>query len=441
MAIPTLGGFIWHHQWNAPGEGPYSIVAKLIHANAIPASRLKEVIYWKGTEGANLLMPKPKQSLDERSASLARLIHDSSLFSSLRYQHLKLANDQALRYCCKCMSTGFQAAIAQIEGFDECPIHKEPHLSICKRCGASTPPYYLGNKDRLPKFSCRQCGFPFGGSVLIERRLDAWRPPDELHRLNWIHTWLRKINDHQNIDGTLTSTWNTTPFLEEGEDHYWRRAVFALLCRLFPDPIICPPKSVRNLSVFGPFPFNLSFPRPSKYESVNPSKLLRHLPWGCKFEDHRLKLRMPSFGVLVPDDPSVPPSIHAKIIFHAQFEHLNYDLDDWGFGTWLSSRAIVEVLDDRYHRVAFKGFEDKTFVKAILEATLMAAERIANEWNRLLLGMSRSDTTRINDEWLTACTRWASRLGCWREQGYFPIGLILARDNTSQERAIYLAVA
>lgn len=101
----------------------------------------------------------------------------------------------------------------------------------------------------------------------------------------------------------------------------------------------------------------------------------------------------------------------------------------------------MEVLDDRYHRVSFAGFGDKTFVKAILESTLIAAERIANEWNRLLLEMSRSDTARINDEWLTACNRWASRLGRWREQGYFPIGLILARDTTSLERAIYLAVA
>ena len=441
MAIPTLGGFIWHHQWGAPGEGPYSIVAKLINANAIPASRLKKVIYWKDTEGANLLMPRPKQSLNERSASFARLIRDSSLISVLNCQNIKLANDQALRYCCKCMSSGFQAAIAQIEGFDECPIHKEPHLSICKRCGASSPPYYLGNKDRLPRFSCRQCGYPFGGNVLIERRLDAWRPPDGFHRLDLIHEWLRKINNYQNIDGTLTSTWNTTLFLEDEEDLYWRRTVFALFCRLVPDPNIQPPKSVHNLSVFGPFTFNLSFPRPSKYETVNPSKLLRHLPWRCKFEDHRQKLRMPSFGVLVPDDPAFPPSIHAKLIFHAQFEHLNYSLDDWGFGIWLSSRAIVEVLDERYRRAAFKGFEDKTFVKAILEATLMAAERIANEWNRCLRGMSSTDTARINDEWLTACTRWASRLGRWREHGYFPIGLILAKDKSSLERVIYLAVA
>lgn len=440
MAIPTLGGLIWHPLWNAPGEGPYSIVAKLIHANALPASYFKEVIRWKGPAGASLLRPKPLPSLNERAASLARLIQDSSLSRFSWNIHSALAGDQTLRYCRTCMSSGFQAAIAQIDGFDDCPIHKEPHLSICDRCGATTPPYYLGNNDRLPKFSCMKCGLPFGGGVLIERRLDAWRPPDHLHRLDFIHQWLREINDEQRILWPGALGWNTTRFLEDGEDQHRRRAVFAALRTLVPNSKIPSPKSAPGLDIFGPFSVDISFERPLQYLSVPAYDIARQLPRGCELDDYRRNLRMPSFGVPVPDDPTVPPLVHAKLIFRAQFELLSDVLEERRFSTVFSSNEIMELLSAQ-RSISFKMLEDKTFVRAVLAATRMAAEKIANEWHRLLLGINRTDTTRFNESWLTACNRWSGRLGCWREHGYFPIGLIIARHSISWERGIYLAVA
>lgn len=438
MTISSLSGLIWRSQWNAPGEGPYSIVAKLLHANFLPPRYLKDVIRWRSPEGHSLLFPRPLQSSNERVASLGRMLQDSSLSMLARYMHGELAGDQALRYCRTCMSTGFQAAIAQIDGLDVCPIHMEPHLSSCVRCGSRTPPYYLGNNDRLPGFSCRKCSAPFGNSGLIERRPDAWRPPEHLYRLDPIHQWLKKIEDYWCISWPSVSAWETTQFLEEGEEKHRRRAVFNVLSMLAPDPNLSSSTLAPNVEIFGPIALASDQPLEHLTSMVHPDT--RQLLPRNELSKHRRNLRMPSFGVAVPDDPIVPPSVHATLIWCAQFELDAETLDGQGIPTGLIADVIPDLLNT-HPRMPSGELVKTSITQSALAATWSAANRIAIEWHRLLIDLRRETATPFEVGWRTACNLWIRRLGCWRNYGYFPVGEVVTRDPASGNACIYFVVA
>lgn len=438
MAIPSLNGLIWRSKWNAPGEGPYSIVAKLLHANSLPPRYLRDVIRWRHPEGHSLLFPTPLQSSNERIASLGRLLQESSISTFARYMHGELAGDEALRYCRTCIGTGFQAAIAQIDGLDDCPIHKEPHLSRCIRCGAKTPPYYLGDGDRFPRFYCGKCGAPFGDDALIERRLDAWRPPEQLDRLDLIHQWLRKIDDYWCFSWPSVSKWDTTRFLEEGEEEHRRRAVFAVLGTLAPDPNLPSPKLGPNVEIFGPYP--LTNNQASEHFMPLSSQAFRQLLSETKLDQYRRNLRTPSFGIAVPDDPIVPPSIHAALIWRAQFKR-NAEVLDWNTFSMKSIADVVPDLMDPRQTITSRTLFSERIKQGVLAATWCAANRIATEWHHLLINLRDICTIPFDEGWLTACTRWNGRLGCWRDYGYFPVGKIITRDPTSGNANLYLVVA
>ena len=438
MTTPSLGGLIWRSQWHAPGEGPYSTVAKLLHANYLPPSSLRGAIRWSNPEGPSLLSPKLLQSSTERVALLGRMLQDASISTLAQYMHVELAGDQVLRYCRTCMGTGFQATVAQIDGLDACPIHNEPYFNSCAHCGAKMPPYRLGDGDRIPRFSCWKCCRALGHGGLIERKFDAWIPPDNLDRLSSIHQWLRKIEDYWCLGWPTVSGWDTTKFVEEGEDIYRRRAIFAVLRTLVPDRSIPCPKFEPNVKILGPFAITRNLP--PLFLTQLESQATRKLRPGSEIGEYRRNLRTPSFGVPVPDTPLVPPTIHAKLIWRAQFENTVDDLDEHTFPTEFSLNTISDLLNARL-TIPSEAFGDTTIVEAALAATWLVAERIAAEWHRLLVDLCSScNTTRIDEGWLTACNRWARRLGRWKDNGYFPIGVVIARDPKSGASRLYLTI-
>lgn len=434
MAIPSLNGLIWRSQWNAPGEGPYSIMAKLIHANGVPPNYFKDVIRWRHPEGASLLFPKLQRLTNERIASFGRLLNDSSIARLARYMHGEVAGDQALRYCRTCMATGFQAAIAQIDGLDVCPIHKEPHLNSCVRCGTRTPPYYLGNGDRLPRFSCWKCGAPFGNGASIDRRPDAWHPPEHLDRLEFIHQWLKKIDDYWHISWPSLTGWDTTKLLDDEYGENRRRTIFGVIIHFVPAPNVPSPTIDLNLQIFGPY--RLTEDLQSKYLEMPNYHFSELALESSKIDGYRQYFRTPSFGIPVPDDPVVPPAIHAAIIWTAQakqFAQIQHD-----------NAATLGLKWDKTHshQTFFGEAKNSELVRqGFLAATWCAALRIATEWHQLLIDLRKSKPSDFDDNWRIACDRWSSRLGSWIKNVFFPVGEVITRDSITGEPSLYFIVA
>lgn len=432
MAIPLLGGLIWRSEWHTLGEGPYSTAAKIIHANCLRPSYFRDALHWKYPDGPNLLCPAIHQRSENLAIPIERLITDSSIHRLAPNIYDQLAGSQALRYCQACMTTGFQATIAQIDGLDLCPIHCEPHRSSCIRCGARTPRYHLGNNEGLPRFSCWKCHAPFGSGGLIEAKFDVWAPPNDLHRLDPIHRWLSKINDRSSIIWPSLANWDSTKFIEDECEAHRREAVFSVFTTLVSGLSFSKRQFEPKITFFGPFQISL-VRRPKDVCEVA-------FPGGSAsdFDDYRDSFRTPSFGVPVPVDPMVPLRIHAQQIWRAQFsEYLRCRRADH---LPLTHNVVAEILGEQKFWFEL-GSINNTFKLGIVAAAWLTAERIAAEWQRILVGLSSKPRTQRDEAWITACNHWEHRLGCWRYYEYFPVAAIVIRAASSEEPEVYLAVA
>ena len=96
--IPSPGGIVWCSRWNAIGEGPYSLAAKMLNANNLKTRYYKGVIRWERTIGASLLNPRPIESESEPAATLGRMLRQASLAARIPHLYKELASDRELRY-------------------------------------------------------------------------------------------------------------------------------------------------------------------------------------------------------------------------------------------------------------------------------------------------------------------------------------------------------
>ncbi len=438
MSIPTFDGLIWRPRWQAPGEGPYSIVAKLLQANSISRNQLLRMLRWGSGEEHQLILSKANSPYIDKDGSIGQLIKNSSLSRRTRLIHNYLAGHEALRYCPKCIATGFQAAIAQIDGVDVCPIHGEPHLHSCLRCGAKTPPYAIGKNERLPKFSCWKCGVPYSKGEQIDQNLDLWRPPEQIDRLDSIHRWLGKVDDLSLINWYGLLRWSTTRLLENGEREHLRRAIFAGYQKFIRDQDVPNPIIEPNIEILGGV-FITKNP-----DSERPPPVWRY-PIPKEFINNnadqvRKYFRTPSFGVPVPDNPIVPAKTHAHLIWRAQFVEFKGHFDDFSGPQFLTPKQIRDVLYTGQTVLPERIYLEYS-LQCILKATWVASERIATEWHSWLVENRTTSGCHNDDAWLSACNRWQHLLGRWRNFRCFPVGTVAATDQTSRNKYLYFVVA
>lgn len=437
--IPSSGGIVWCSRWNVIGEGPYSLAAKMLNANNLKTRYFRGVIRWGRTIGASLLDPRPIESESELAAKLGRMLHQASLAARIPHLYKELADDRELRYCPKCMSTGFQAAIAQIQGIDHCPIHGEPHRNACMRCGSKTPPYFLEDNSWLPGFSCRVCGAPFGGDVLIDRRLDVWTPPEHLYRLDPILCWLERINDSKEIHWVNVSEWSATRLSPDGANDPKRYAVFGVLSSRLPEATAPESNLDQKPSVFGPYRLGSVTPSPCltqpEYDDI-----LRQLILPTELRQYRQHFLTPSFGVAVPVDPVVPPELHAHLIWRAQFERVSSTYSQLYSRLEFCRDAIPRLLNTARNPLNI-SVDNRALKAGVLRAAWLAALKIAIDWNRMLVSFRQQDLAQAHQQWLIAVDRWANRLGCWRDRSYFPVGVIKVKDTATEEHQLYFVVS
>lgn len=436
--FPSPIGIGWCSRWNVTGEGPYSLAAKILNANDLKSRYFRSVICWKSSKRVSLLDPRPTGSTIEPAATLGRILHDASLSARIPHLYSELADDQTLRYCAKCMAIGFQAAIAQIQGIERCPIHGEIHRNTCIRCGSKTPPYFLQDGS-IPGFSCRTCGAPFGGDIAIDRRLDVWTSPDNLHRLDPIHRWLTLLGNSKGISWINVSEWNATRISPEADESNRREAVFAALSTRLAESGVPESNQAQKLNALGPF--RLDSNRACKDLAQNEyDEVLQRLTIPNAIHQYRQNFLVPSFGVPVPIDPVVPPELHAHLIWRAQFEWVSSTHSQLYSRIDFSRNVIPDLLNTGKTTFEFP-LDDRALRDGVLKAVWVAALKIAIEWHQKILFFQRQDFPPADHHWLTSVDRWAGRLGCWKDRRYFPVGVITVTDRESGENQLYFVVA
>lgn len=436
--VSTRGELVWCPQWNLVGEGPYTIVAKLLNANNLKTRYLKDTIRWRNGTGASLLDLRLNGSETNPATQYGKILHQASLAARIPRLYKELANDRELRYCATCMSTGFQAAIAQIPGVVCCPIHGEIHRNTCIRCGHKTPPYFLEESTWIPGFSCRACGAPFGGKVLIDRQLDAWKSPGDLNRLDSIHRLLKRIDDSTEFHWINVSEWSLARISSGDADNHKRRIVFDVLRSQLPDESIPESSLEEKPRIFGPYRVDpdMAFQQltQAEYEDV-----LGRLLTPPELKKHRNYFLTPSFGVAVPTDPIVPPELHAHLIWRAQFERVSSTYSQF-YSRWEFCRNAIPGLFTGVSPPVELSLSSIAIMEGVLGASWLAALEIAKEWNQTLVGFCKQNSIQPNLQWLTAVDQWANRLGCWRNRSYFPVGVIRVADTATGEHQLYFVV-
>lgn len=437
--LSPLNGFVWASAWSGIGEGPYTLAAKILNANNLRTRYLRNGILWRRGKGASLLDPCATSN-DEMAAALGKKLQHASLAARIPRLYKELATDRELRYCPKCISSGFQAAIAQIPGIDRCPIHGETHQNSCIHCGSKTEPYFLDDYH-LPSFSCKKCGFPLGGELLIDRRVDAWTTPEHLDRLDPIHRWLERINASKDIHWVNVSGWSATLQSPEGTRDHTRYAVFGVLrSRLLPDEAVPESTLDQKPDVFGPFPLAQGARLSPDLTQAEYDNILRRIALPAELQDYKNHFRTPSFGVAVPVSALVPPHLHAHLIWRAQFQKVSSIYSEPYSRSDFCSMAIPKLLNTRMNR-SEKPIGNRSFSEGILTATWNASLKIAVEWHQMQISFREIPLPEAERRWLIAVDRWANRLGCWRDRNYFPIAVVKVKDKITGEDQLYFVVA
>jgi hypothetical protein len=388
--VPTVDGWIWRHEWEAVGEGQYTVAAKFFLANAV---RLPIASRWPGTSS-----------------------RPTAWEQTLGYKRL--------RYCRRCMSSGYQAAVCQIVGLEVCPIHGDPLLMHCSDCGAPSPFFDPRTPPRYLSFRCMNCARPFGFAD-VEDRLAAWRPPDGVERLRpeqVVYGWLRDLPPPHRVWFNLEN-WGTTQLLEDSVDR--SRAVLGVLERVF--STAPPALNASDAAVIGPYVLSSSHPRgavefgAATFEAIR-NRLLPQLD----VKAWRNHICVPSFDVPVPTSAKVPPEAHAAAIWTAQREtDPNVRRTYAGVATHRASWSERFLCLQNYHA---RGIP-QTLSAPILEAAWEAALRIAQAWHFQLTELARGGSSEEAVALLATTPHWAARLGRWSEAQYSPVGLIAFRES------------
>jgi hypothetical protein len=177
----------WRLQQPLPSESLWSVMHKLCWLNAIRAPALiryfsvpgvRKAVFSEEIEGGPT---KAQVDLRFRGAlDLARvsaclgITEDWSAQATLDRigKRARVRRDSVtfLRFCPKCIEFGYHSAVSQLVSETRCPVHEEPLVDFCPKCGNRIP-YSLPEAKVLP-YSCR-CGFSFWWGL----RDEEWAAP------------------------------------------------------------------------------------------------------------------------------------------------------------------------------------------------------------------------------------------------------------------------
>lgn len=223
-----------HNAWCRATEGPFSRLCKLASINVLGAKHICSDIFdapFPTTEDAagrkrTLLQGDwAGHCQDELAQDLRRMMLDAVC----GYWASKIATDEHVRYCPRCLEAGYHSVAHQIVGIVECPAHRSPILSTCRRCGTPTPPYAVSSSGFDRDFLCVACYAPLWPEWTINKLFEAHKAALDERPFQEILNWLSRL-------GKMQFRWNDHPLwgLPTGRT---QTAAFAIVDRLIPFPI------------------------------------------------------------------------------------------------------------------------------------------------------------------------------------------------------------
>jgi len=215
-ALSLVDGLVVGEHWFAPGEGPFTVMAKIARANVLNA---RQLCRYFGAETPTSSSTGPHRRSLLHLGWLARRQPKSQLFAELwgrgllarseRWSH-SLASDRRLRYCPRCVAEGFQSAVCQIEGLTHCPTHGEELLDRCQACGAPTPPYAITPEAFDEPLHCSQCHQPFAPIWTLASWLQPRESTAEQAGYQQLARWLERV-EQLDIQWTDQASWLGDP--------------------------------------------------------------------------------------------------------------------------------------------------------------------------------------------------------------------------------------
>lgn len=220
--------------WFSPGEGPFTVAAKIISANVASLSQMLSKLQ---VSRANSIQTRSFVCADWLIASPSPIAKILAARCFAFPQFRCAADDRAFRYCTICLNRGYQSATCQISGLQKCPIHNEPLINHCQACGAKAPPYRLVRASFERPLACGQCQEPLAS--YWKGPAGCWSGMQGTEEYSQIEKWMRDVNSNA-LNWPLKS-WPGHGFEQSEVEH----AHLSLAATLIPPPFDLKPFPMR----------------------------------------------------------------------------------------------------------------------------------------------------------------------------------------------------
>lgn len=234
-----IHGLVDSAPWTSHHEGPYTRAAKLAILNVLSANDLCQTLFGKPVLQSRAVPLHGRSLLAgawlQRGSSvcvLAEPIAEHAMDRICGHWATRIASDERLRYCPRCMDNGFQSVVYQIDGIERCPLHGEPLLDTCVHCGAPTPAYAVTNESMSHPLRCPRCAQFYSAAWTPSHPISFWKAPKNDGPIASIYTWLKRLSIAR-IEWPELAMWEPDPCSTSARSDL-RKAVFDVLVKLLP---------------------------------------------------------------------------------------------------------------------------------------------------------------------------------------------------------------
>ena len=416
-ALRMVDGWTVNDGWFAPDEGPYTMMAKIVLANAGGRTALQKQFGMRLEQ----LGPKATSSLLDLSwleklttaPNLTALLASRSLaVISPRWWHA-LSGREAFRYCPACIALGYQSMLCQMDGLQRCPHHRLPFTDRCLTCTARTPTYALTLRSFGRPMICATCNRPYALIWDVQKggggQWTAALVESESHE--GMGRWLQRLNDVE-VDWADRPDWLGDPRSQRLEvKRYKRQACAAALASAVPAPMPLggPPVFVSAFALPAqdqgrgqgqPLPDVMSSSRRSIYKAIRRHYARRqHVRADVRLEPDGTERVWRCHKMLqMPRSARVDPKLHG---FHCWRHRFEQDLGkEFVPSLRMRDEALSWPADWTVSDAAWGHFAYQCLRLDVIAATQLNAE----------LGKLDYDIEKHRPQWRELMTSWHPRL-------------------------------
>lgn len=161
-----VDGLVVDDKWFLPGEGPFTVLAKVAIVNVLDSRLLCRFLGVKAKSSQATVHSRSLLNLDwlvssQSAPTLSAHLWKRELINTSTRWGQSIASDRALRYCPTCLSMGYQSSLCQVEALIRCPQHNDLLIDHCQSCRTPTPRYAITAEAFDEPLNCTQCRAPY----------------------------------------------------------------------------------------------------------------------------------------------------------------------------------------------------------------------------------------------------------------------------------------